>query len=96
MSVDGGKSWVEAELQRHDTQPSQNWAWTLWKVNVPVDKKEKNIEIVARVNANKLTSEFLNPMFHLFYVGNRFQQQCSARKVRQYLEYKRPFSKCVS
>lgn len=50
VSVDGGKSWLEAEIDQHQTdQESRNWAWTLWKVNIPVDKKEKNIEIMAKV-----------------------------------------------
>jgi sulfite oxidase len=59
VSADGGKSWVEAELdQQGMDKESRNWAWTLWKAKVPVDKNEKKIEIVAKVK---------NEILHLLF-----------------------------
>lgn len=39
VSIDGGKTWHEAKLQNEDQRLHRQWAWTLWNVAVPIDKK---------------------------------------------------------
>ena len=38
VSIDGGKEWYTAELQHGDPNQKYNkvWAWTLWKVTIPL------------------------------------------------------------
>ncbi len=36
VSVDGGATWKEAELERHSQRPRRAWAWTLWEVTLPL------------------------------------------------------------
>ncbi|CAG9861184.1 unnamed protein product [Phyllotreta striolata] len=49
VTVDGGKSWHVANFEHQDAAlPPQHWAWTIWTVKIPVDKKSKNVEIWAK------------------------------------------------
>lgn len=45
VSLDGGKTWQEAELTGEKQLPGQAWAWKLWqlKTSVPTGAKELNI-----------------------------------------------------
>ncbi len=43
LSLDGGRSWLQAELQQ---QPDQPYAWTLWRLDVELKKGEH--ELVVR------------------------------------------------
>ncbi|KAF3479661.1 sulfite oxidase [Arthroderma uncinatum] len=38
VSTDGGKTWVDAEIQ--DNKPQSKWSWTLWKVQVKAERGE--------------------------------------------------------
>lgn len=35
-SLDEGKTWHVAKLNKLPQQPGRAWAWTLWEVNVPL------------------------------------------------------------
>ena len=50
FSIDGGKTWQEAELERakDHVMPPRSWSWVLWKVKVPVSDGKKEIDIVSR------------------------------------------------
>lgn len=46
VTTDQGKTWHVAELEQLDNKvaPSgRHWAWTLWKLQVPVDKNQKEV-----------------------------------------------------
>jgi sulfite oxidase len=48
VSNDGGEMWEEAELTMGSRQPrGRAWAWTMWKVSVPVAEPGKR-ELVVR------------------------------------------------
>jgi sulfite oxidase len=39
VSADGGKSWIDAELQQDDRgDHNRRWSWVLWKASVPMTK----------------------------------------------------------
>ncbi|ESN96168.1 hypothetical protein HELRODRAFT_163202 [Helobdella robusta] len=51
VSVDGGQSWMEADLYTETkTQMNREWAWTLWKLDVPLsdDMLRKQIDITCK------------------------------------------------
>ncbi|KAJ3193166.1 hypothetical protein HK101_005321 [Irineochytrium annulatum] len=49
VSVDGGKTWNDAELLRRPGQPKgREWAWTQWETRVPVPKDAEVIEIICK------------------------------------------------
>lgn len=48
LSIDGGKTWTQAELKKGSNQPyGRAWAWTLWegKIAVPAHLRQANQEI---------------------------------------------------
>ncbi|KAJ3076580.1 hypothetical protein HDU98_002100 [Podochytrium sp. JEL0797] len=50
VSVDGGKTWTDAKLQRPNQKPGREWAWTQWEAEVPVKAggDKMPIEIVCK------------------------------------------------
>lgn len=54
VTVDQGKTWHVANLDFQDekAEPPQHWAWTLWSIKVPVDKKTEHIEIWVKAVDN--------------------------------------------
>lgn len=51
MTADKGKTWHVAQLDAQDTaSPPQNWAWTLWSVQIPVDPSLKEVRLLGFLN----------------------------------------------
>ena len=49
VSVDGGKSWVSAELTNGKQKLHREWSWTLWEVTVPIPKQHNGrLNIVCK------------------------------------------------
>ena len=50
VSIDGGKTWSEAQLERSEDARAapRNWAWVLWKAELPVTGGTRELEIVSR------------------------------------------------
>ena len=38
VSVDDGKTWSSAELQKPEQKVHREWAWTLWEITLPIPK----------------------------------------------------------
>ena len=47
VSVDGGKTWHDAKLNKPNQPPDRSWAWTLWSIKVP-KPKDSEIELVCK------------------------------------------------
>ena len=50
VSIDGGKTWQCADLEK-DKQPlHREWAWTIWEVTLPIPKhmRGKQLELVCK------------------------------------------------
>ena len=48
-SLDGGKSWVEAELMEGKEQRrGRGWAWVLWEATIPLPSKPQSVEICCK------------------------------------------------
>ncbi|KAG5325528.1 SUOX protein, partial [Pseudoatta argentina] len=49
VTNDNGKTWHTADLMEDlQTNEGRHWSWTLWNVELPVDKKSKEVEIWAK------------------------------------------------
>ncbi|XP_067320039.1 sulfite oxidase, mitochondrial [Anolis sagrei] len=48
VSLDGGKSWREAELIGEKQLPGRAWAWQLWQLNVSVPDGTRELNIVCK------------------------------------------------
>nr|XP_020638436.1 sulfite oxidase, mitochondrial isoform X1 [Pogona vitticeps]XP_020638445.1 sulfite oxidase, mitochondrial isoform X1 [Pogona vitticeps]XP_020638450.1 sulfite oxidase, mitochondrial isoform X1 [Pogona vitticeps] len=49
VSLDGGKSWHEAQLLPGEEQsPSRAWAWQLWELNVCIPEGTREMDIVCK------------------------------------------------
>lgn len=50
VTNDNGETWHTANLSAQDIQAKegQYWSWTLWNVELPVDKNSKKIDIWAK------------------------------------------------
>ena len=51
VSVDGGETWVCAEMDKGEQNQKlhREWAWTLWEVTVPIPKNHKGkLEVVCK------------------------------------------------
>ncbi|XP_041373957.1 sulfite oxidase-like [Gigantopelta aegis] len=49
VSVDGGKTWHEADLQPTNQPIYRTWAWTLWDVTIPLPETHgKRLDIVCK------------------------------------------------
>uniref|UniRef100_A0A1E1X8C5 Sulfite oxidase n=1 Tax=Amblyomma aureolatum TaxID=187763 RepID=A0A1E1X8C5_9ACAR len=57
VSADGGQNWMPAELQSEDTSLSRAWAWTLWKLDVPVPPNATEVEIVCKAVDSSYNSQ---------------------------------------
>ena len=41
VSADGGKTWHTADLQQADQKLNTMWAWTLWKIDLPIPEDHR-------------------------------------------------------
>uniref|UniRef100_L7MAC1 Sulfite oxidase n=1 Tax=Rhipicephalus pulchellus TaxID=72859 RepID=L7MAC1_RHIPC len=57
VSADGGKNWVPAQLESEDTSLHRAWAWTLWKIDLPVPKDTDKLEIVCKAVDSSYNSQ---------------------------------------
>ncbi|XP_008112632.1 sulfite oxidase, mitochondrial [Anolis carolinensis] len=48
VSLDGGKSWREAELTGERQLPGRAWAWQLWQLNVSVPAGTRELNVVCK------------------------------------------------
>jgi len=49
VTIDGGNTWFTANLDKPDQKRNRVWAWTLWRVNIPIPKDyQGNLEIACR------------------------------------------------
>ena len=48
VSVDGGKTWHEADLHNADQQRHREWAWTLWEIVLPVPETSGKFTVVCK------------------------------------------------
>ena len=50
VSADGGKTWIEAKLERSQEfqGPPRNWSWILWRATLQVSPGSKSVEILSR------------------------------------------------
>lgn len=57
VSADGGKNWMPAQLESEDTSLYRAWAWTLWKLDLPVPKGADKLEIVCKAVDSSYNSQ---------------------------------------
>ncbi|KAK8768271.1 hypothetical protein V5799_015266 [Amblyomma americanum] len=57
VSADGGQNWTPAELQSEDTSLYRAWAWTLWKLDLPVPPNATELEIVCKAVDSSYNSQ---------------------------------------
>lgn len=49
VTADAGKTWHVAEFDHQDSAlPPKHWAWTLWSVEIPINKSQKTVEVWAK------------------------------------------------
>lgn len=49
VSIDGGESWVSADIQPTGQSPYRSWAWTLWEVGVTIPKDHKGkLDVICK------------------------------------------------
>jgi sulfite oxidase len=51
ISLDGGKTWYQADLNKNNQKFMKNWAWTLFQLNIDLDDvniEKDELEIVCR------------------------------------------------
>lgn len=47
VSIDGGKTWKNAELKKFNRPLYKMWSWTLWELDVDVPEGRTSLEIVC-------------------------------------------------
>ncbi|XP_077541565.1 sulfite oxidase isoform X2 [Haemaphysalis longicornis] len=57
VSADGGENWTPAELQSEDTTLHRAWAWTLWKLDLPVPPGKTELQIVCKAVDSSYNSQ---------------------------------------
>ncbi|XP_050025887.1 sulfite oxidase [Dermacentor andersoni] len=57
VSADGGQNWIPAQLESEDTSLFRAWAWTLWKLDLPVPKGADKLEIVCKAVDSSYNSQ---------------------------------------
>lgn len=57
VSADGGKNWMPAQLESEDKSLHRAWAWTLWKLDLPVPKGTDKLEIVCKAVDSSYNSQ---------------------------------------
>lgn len=49
VSADGGKTWVEANLEAgQDQKRRRAWAWSLWQVTIPLSADQQSVELCCK------------------------------------------------
>lgn len=48
VSVDGGTTWHQADLQQSPMRLYKGWAWTLWSAQLPVDTEAAQLQVVCK------------------------------------------------
>ncbi|XP_045493454.1 sulfite oxidase isoform X2 [Colias croceus] len=57
ISSDAGKNWIEAELRSHSAPHRRHYAWTLWSLQLPVDKNSKQLEIWVKATDSNFNTQ---------------------------------------
>ncbi|XP_054859958.1 sulfite oxidase, mitochondrial isoform X2 [Eublepharis macularius] len=72
VSLDGGKSWREAELTGEEQLPGRAWAWKLWqlKASVPTGTKQLNIVCKAVDSSYNEQPDTVGPIWNILGVLN--------------------------
>ncbi|XP_077184941.1 sulfite oxidase, mitochondrial [Paroedura picta] len=72
VSLDGGKSWHEAELTGEAQAPGRAWAWKLWQLeaSVPPGAKELNIVCKAVDTSYNEQPDTVGPIWNILGVLN--------------------------
>lgn len=67
VSVDGGLTWQEAELEGEEQRPRKAWAWRIWqlKARVPAEQKELNIVCKAVDDSYNVQPDTVAPIWNL-------------------------------
>lgn len=67
VSVDGGLTWQEAELEGEEQCPRKAWAWRIWqlKAQVPAEQKELNIICKAVDDSYNVQPDTVAPIWNL-------------------------------
>ncbi|ORY01636.1 NAD(P)H-nitrate reductase [Basidiobolus meristosporus CBS 931.73] len=62
LSLDDGKSWILANIDRHDPSPisKKYWAWALWSYDLPLNKLLRCEEIIVRAWDSTLNTQPVN------------------------------------
>jgi len=49
VSIDGGKTWQSAQLEKAGQKLHREWAWTLWEADIPIpENQSKELDIVCK------------------------------------------------
>jgi sulfite oxidase len=48
VSINGGKTWVDAKIKRPEQPRGRNWAWSKWEAQVPLDSGLKDLHLVCK------------------------------------------------
>lgn len=72
VSIDDGKNWHTAKLDPSDLKLHSSWAWTLWKIDVPVPKTTRNLDVCCRAidSSYNIQPESVEPLWNLRGVLN--------------------------
>lgn len=58
VTADAGKTWHVATFDHQDSAlPPKHWSWTLWKVEIPVNKHQETVEIWAKAVDSSYNSQ---------------------------------------
>ena len=84
VSVDGGKTWCEAELRPKEEQRNRVYDWTLWEaeVTVPKSKKKEDLELVCKAvdSAYNTQPDSVDAIWNLRGVLNNSWHKICVRK----------------
>lgn len=65
VSVDGGKTWREAEMEEHKTKADAHWGWTFWHLTIPTkDLPEGCVEVLSRATDSCKNTQPKEPVFN--------------------------------
>lgn len=67
VSVDGGKTWHTADLNKPQQRQGRVWAWTLWNATIPVPKGQQSLQITCKAvdAAYNTQPERVEPIWNL-------------------------------
>ncbi|KAF2125332.1 sulfite oxidase-like protein [Dothidotthia symphoricarpi CBS 119687] len=85
VSVDGGKTWTDAELikgqdEAEATEADLRWAWTLWNAKVKVDEG-KDVRVLSRATDKSGSTQAEHPVWNFRGVGYNGYGEVSGLEV---------------